>query len=146
MKKSLLYIFLISLVTILGVVFFQLGNCYPEHGTDTLNFCSTSSLVYFLWKSNLGGNILFFVAPVLSIILQVATFKVIFKESKSLLKSYLSSFIIPAIYSILFVALAGYRDIQSQSAELSLSTTIKWVLGVMVLSYVATFVARLLKR
>ena len=135
-----------SLVTILGVAFFQIGNCYPEHGTDTLNFCSTSSIVYFLWKSNLGWNILFFVAPILSIILQVAAFKLISKENKSLLKSYLSSFVIPAIYSILFIVLAWYRDISNQPAELSLAITLQWALGVVLLGYIATFVSRLLRR
>lgn len=146
MRKIILHIFLVSLMTILGVTFFQLGNCYPEHGTDTLNFCSTSSIVYFLWKSNLGGNILFFIAPVLSIILQVAAFRMISKENTSLLISYLGSFVIPAIYSILFIALAWYRDVTNQPAELSVAITIQWVFGVIIVGFVATFVSRLLRR
>ena len=146
MRKAILYIFLTMLVTILGATLFQVGNCYPEHGTDTLNFCSTSSAVYFLWKSNLGGIILFFIAPIISIILQVVTFWIVFKENKSLSRSYFISSLIPVIYGILYVVLAWYRKLTNQPAELSLAITLQWALGVIFVSYIMTFVSRLFKR
>jgi len=128
MRKITPPIILITLITLLSIGLFQLADCYPEHGSDSLTFCTTSQFVHFLWRYDIGGIFLAYISALSSIILQVITFKILSKDKQSLLKAYLGSSIIPGIYGIFVITLIWNTLVT------------KWLIGTIILGLLSTIV------
>lgn len=134
MKKIALLLFLVLFITVLGILFSQLAECYPEHGGDEFKIFCDGSIVHFLWSSGLGMLILFFGAPLMSFVAQVNIFRSLYLRKKSLLIPYLCSFLAPLIYGILFFYAIN------QSREISAKVIPLWLIGVFVIGGLSVLV------
>ncbi|PIR03975.1 MAG: hypothetical protein COV59_02210 [Candidatus Magasanikbacteria bacterium CG11_big_fil_rev_8_21_14_0_20_39_34] len=143
MKQSAWYIFWVALITLIGILLFQLGNCFGEHGSDIKNFCTSSRLVYYLWRYPLGSIFLFFVAPLFAVLAQFKIF-LIFEKKRSLIFSYVFSPFPIILYGILFLMLVYYRNSQNMAHELDLSRILWWICGTFVIGFFSIIVYRLL--
>lgn len=143
-KKILKHLLFVGFITVLGVILFQIGACYPDHGSDSTTFCSTNRFVYFLWYYHLGDYVLTYIAPLAAILSQVYIFRTIQKKGR-VLKAYMHSFLAPLTYAILFISLAVYRDVQNSPHDLSVNLILLWSARVFLFGYFTIVAMRIIQ-
>ena len=136
MKKLIYSLIIVSILTVIWCVLFELSICYPEHGTDGIGFCANNRLVYELWKNGDLLGYLLFVLSACVIVVQAYTFNHLVRN-KFGVSSFFLSLVIPFAYTMLILL---HGEITYMPSELPNSAAVITMLFlVIVLSQIVNF-------